>query len=42
MEGIAAIHKAIDAYYEIIASPEFQRLERMREDARYNEAACFA
>jgi len=40
MEGIAAIHKAIDAYYEIIASPEFQRLERMREDARYNEAAA--
>ena len=32
--------QAVQAYREIIASDEFQRLERIRADARRNEAAA--
>jgi len=32
--------EAINAYRHITATPEFRQLERMREDARYNEAAA--
>ena len=30
----------IDAYREVVASPEFQELERLRADARHNEASA--
>ena len=30
ISGLAAIHKAIDKYYEIIASPDFVELNRLR------------
>jgi len=32
--------EAIDAYHHITTTPEFRQLERMREDAYYNEAAA--
>ena len=34
------MEKAINAYHNVTVSPEFRNLERMREDARYNEAAA--
>ena len=36
--GVPAMNKAINAYYSITASPEFQEIERMREKARHDEA----
>ena len=30
----------IDAYREVVASPEFLELERLRADARHNEASA--
>ena len=36
--GVPAINQAIDAYYEITASPEFLEIERLREKARHDEA----
>jgi len=32
--------EAINAYQHITATPEFRQLERMRSDARHNEAAA--
>jgi len=32
--------EAINAYRHIAATPEFQQLEKMRSDARHNEAAA--
>jgi len=34
------MEEAINAYQRITATPEFQQLERMRADARHNEAAA--
>jgi hypothetical protein len=38
--GVSVVRQAIEAYREITASPEFRELERLREDARHNEAAA--
>jgi len=32
--------EAINAYQSITATPEFRQLERMRSDARHNEASA--
>ncbi|MCL2805188.1 MAG: hypothetical protein FWD26_04540 [Treponema sp.] len=34
------MEKAINAYHKVTVSPEFRNLERMREDAYYNQAAA--
>ena len=39
---VPAVTQAIKTYREIVASPEFQELERMRADARYGEASAIA
>ena len=36
---VPIMEKAINAYHKITVSPEFRNLERMREDAYYNQAA---
>jgi hypothetical protein len=36
-ENLDAVKQAIDAYHEIIASPEFLEIERIRSIARYEE-----
>jgi predicted transposase/invertase (TIGR01784 family) len=40
--GVPIVTKAIEAYREITVSPEFRELERMRADARHNEASALA
>jgi phage-related protein len=35
--GVPEINKAIDAFYEITASPEFREMERLRAKARRDE-----
>jgi len=37
---VTIVTKAIGAYREIIVSPEFRELERLRADARHNEASA--
>jgi len=37
---VPVMKEAINAYHHIAATPEFQQLERMRADARHNEAAA--
>jgi hypothetical protein len=37
---VPIVTRAIGAYREITVSPEFRELERLREDARHNEAAA--
>jgi flagellar biosynthesis/type III secretory pathway protein FliH len=32
--------EAINAYHKITVTPEFRQLERMRSDARHNEASA--
>ena len=34
--------QAIGAYREVVVSPEFAELERLRADARHNEASALA
>ena len=34
--------EAIGAYREVVVSPEFAELERIRADARHNEASALA
>jgi len=38
--GVPEMNQAINAYYSITASPEFQEIERMREKARHDEATA--
>jgi predicted transposase/invertase (TIGR01784 family) len=38
--GVPIMNQAIEAYRNITASKEFQTLERMRSDARHNEASA--
>ena len=37
---VTIVKQAIGAYREIVASPEFRELERLRADARHNEASA--
>ena len=37
---VPIVSQFIDAYREVVASPEFQELERLRADARHNEASA--
>jgi len=37
---VPVMEKAINAYHSVTVSPEFRNLERMREDAYYNQAAA--
>jgi predicted transposase/invertase (TIGR01784 family) len=37
---VPVMEKAINAYHSVTVSPEFRNLEKMRADARYNEAAA--
>jgi len=37
---VPVMEKAINAYHKVTVSPEFRNLERMREDAYYNQAAA--
>jgi len=37
---VPIMNEAIEAFYHVKALPEFQQLERMRSDARHNEAAA--
>jgi len=39
---VAIVTQAIGAYREITVSPEFREIERLREDARHNEASALA
>ena len=39
---VAVVKQAIGAYREIVISPEFRELERLRADARHNEASALA
>jgi predicted transposase/invertase (TIGR01784 family) len=39
---VPVVNRAIDAYREITVSPEFRELERLRADARHNEASALA
>jgi len=36
--GVPEINEAIETFYDVIESPEFQELERLREKARHDEA----
>ena len=38
--GVPIVSQYIDAYREILVSPEFRELERLRADARHNEASA--
>jgi len=47
LEGLEAptmpiVTQTIGAYREVIVSPEFAELERLRDDARHNEASALA
>ena len=37
---VPVMEKAINAYHSVTVSPEFRNLEKMREDAYYNQAAA--
>jgi len=37
---VAVVTQAISAYREVVLSPEFYELERLRADARHNEASA--
>ena len=37
---VPIVKQAIGAYREVMASPEFHELERLRADARHNEASA--
>jgi hypothetical protein len=39
---VAIVKQAIGAYREVMVSPEFRELERLRADARHNEASALA
>ena len=39
---VAIVTQAIGAYREVVVSPEFAELERLRADARHNEASALA
>ena len=39
LDGLSAIHQAIDAYYEIIATPGFKELDQIRS-ARHAEGSA--
>jgi len=39
---VAVVTQAIGAYREVMVSPEFRELERLRADARHNEASAIA
>jgi hypothetical protein len=39
---VSIVTQAIKAYREITVSPEFRELERLRADARHNEASALA
>jgi predicted transposase/invertase (TIGR01784 family) len=39
---VAIVTQAIGAYREVMVSPEFRELERLRADARHNEASALA
>jgi predicted transposase/invertase (TIGR01784 family) len=39
---VPIVKQAIGAYREIMVSPEFRELERLRDDARHNEASALA
>jgi len=38
--GVPVMKEAINAYQKITVSPEFKEIERMRSDARHNEASA--
>ena len=40
--GVPFVTQAIGAYREVVVSPEFVELERLRADALHNEAAALA
>jgi predicted transposase/invertase (TIGR01784 family) len=40
--GVAVVTQAIGAYREVVVSPEFRELERLRAEARSNEASALA
>ena len=44
LEGLEVpiVTQAIGAYREVVVSPEFAELERLRADARHNEASALA
>ena len=37
---VPVVQQAIGAYREVMVSPEFRELERLRADARHNEASA--
>jgi len=39
---VAVVTQAIGAYREVVVSHEFRELERLRADARHNEASALA
>jgi hypothetical protein len=39
---VAVVTQAIGAYREITVSPQFREIERLRADARHNEASALA
>ena len=39
---VPIVSQFINAYREVVVSPEFQELERLRADARHNEASALA
>jgi hypothetical protein len=39
---VPVVSQAIGAYREVVVSPEFRELERLRADARHNEASALA
>jgi hypothetical protein len=39
---VPIVTQAIEAYREVVVSPEFRELERLRADARHNEASALA
>lgn len=40
--GVPIVTQAIGAYREVVVSPEFRELERLRSDAQHNEASALA